>query len=190
MFISFEGIDGSGKTTQAHLLYNHLQHKGKYVITTEPTQGEIGKFVRKEITKRTINPMAIQLLFVADRSSHIEDFIKPKLDQGYTVITDRYLFSTIAYGAASGLDEEWLKAINSRFIKPDITFIFDIDPKIAMQRIESRAAKTATFENLKFLQTTREVYKRLAKEKGCYVIDASKGVETIKDEILSIVEKQ
>ncbi|EQD47845.1 Thymidylate kinase-like protein, partial [mine drainage metagenome] len=101
--------------------------------------------------------------------------------QGYTVITDRYFFSTIAYGKASGLDEDWLREVNGRFIKPDITFVFDIDPKMAITRISARRKDTHYFERLKFLQSTRTVYKRLAKEYDCHVIDGSRDIDTIKD---------
>lgn len=188
MFISFEGIDGSGKTTQARLLYETLRKQRKCLLTREPTQGDIGNFIKKLIKRKKINPMAVQLLFAADRSFHVENLIKPKLKNGYTVITDRYFFSTIAYGKAGGLDEEWLKEVNVRFIRPEITLVFDIDPKIAIERISSRRKDTHYFERLKFLQTTRNVYKRLAKEYGCNMIDGSKDIDTIKEEILSIIK--
>ncbi len=188
MFISFEGIDGSGKTTQAKLLYEHMRRQGKCILTREPTQGDIGNFIKKLIRRKKINPMAVQLLFAADRSFHVENLIKPKLKEGYTVITDRYFFSTVAYGKASGLDEEWLKEVNGNFIKPDITLVFDISPSTAMKRIASRAKGTAYFERLKFLQSTRSAYRKLAREYGCSIIDGSRDIDTIKDEVLSIIK--
>jgi dTMP kinase len=188
MFISFEGIDGSGKTTQARLLYEKLRAERKCLLTREPTQGDIGNFIKKLIKRKKINPMAVQLLFAADRSFHIENLIKPKLKQGYTVITDRYFFSTIAYGKASGLDEGWLKEVNGRFIRPDITIVFDIDPEVAIKRISSRRKDQHYFERLKFLTTTRNVYRKLAKEYHCNVIDGSKDEESIKEEVLSIIK--
>lgn len=188
MFISFEGIDGSGKTTQARILHDTLRQSRKCILTREPTQGDIGNFIKRLIKRKKINPMAVQLLFAADRAFHVENLIKPMLKRNYTVITDRYLFSTIAYGKASGLDEGWLRQINGRFIKPDITLVFDIDPEIAVRRINARSKGTAYFEKLKFLQNTRKIYKKLAKEYGCNVIDGSKDIDTIKEEILSIVK--
>ena len=188
MFISFEGIDGSGKTTQAKLLYETLSRQRKCILTREPTQGDIGNFIKRMIKRKKINPMAVQLLFAADRSFHVENLIKPKLRQGYTVITDRYFFSTIAYGKASGLDEDWLKEVNGRFPKPDMTFVFDMDPRIAIKRISSRKKDHQYFERLKFLQNTRRVFKSLAKEYGSNIIDGSQDVDTIKEEILSIIK--
>jgi dTMP kinase len=188
MFISFEGIDGSGKTTQAKLLYEALSGERKCVLTREPTQGDIGNFIKRMIKAKRINPTAVQLLFAADRSFHTENLIKPKLRQGYTVITDRYSFSTIAYGRASGIDEDWLKEVNGRFLKPDITFVLDINPRTAIKRISSRRKDAQYFERLKFLQATRRVFKKLAKEYNCNIIDGSKDIDTIKEEILSIVK--
>jgi len=188
MFISFEGIDGSGKTTQARLLYEALSKQRKCILTREPTQGDIGNFIKRMIKRKRINPMAVQLLFAADRSFHVENMIKPKLRQGYTVITDRYFFSTIAYGKASGLGEDWLKEVNGRFPKPDITFVFDMDPRTAIKRISSRKKDHQYFERLKFLQKTRRVFRSLAKEYGSNIIDGSKDIDTIKEEILSIVK--
>ncbi|MCL4365596.1 dTMP kinase [Candidatus Marsarchaeota archaeon] len=188
MFISFEGIDGSGKTTQAKLIYDELRKNHKCVLTREPTQGDIGNFVKKLIKRKKINPMAAQLLFAADRSFHLENLIKPKLKSNNIVVTDRYYLSTIAYGKASGLNESWLELVNSRFLKPDITFVFDIDPKVAIRRIESRRKGTAYFEKLKFLKTTRNVYRRLARQHGCYMIDGSQDIETIKELLLLIIK--
>ncbi len=188
MFISFEGIDGSGKTTQARLVYESLRKGRKCILTREPTQGDIGNFLKKLIRRKKINPMAVQLLFAADRSFHIENLIKPRISQGYTVITDRYYFSTIAYGKASGLDEKWLYLVNGRFLKPDMTFIFDIDPKTAMKRIGQRRKNTAYFEQLKFLRNTRSIYRKLAKRHGCYLIDGSQDIETIKELLLLIIK--
>lgn len=188
MFISFEGIDGSGKSTQAKLVYEALRKEGKCILTREPTQGDIGNFIKRLIKRKKINPMAVQLLFAADRSFHVENLIKPKLKEGYTVITDRYFFSTIAYGKASGLDEEWLKKVNGKFLVPDMTFVFDIDPKIAIRRIGLRKKDTAFFEQLKFLQSTRNVYRKLARKHGCYMIDGSQDIDTIKELLLLIIK--
>ena len=187
MFISFEGIDGSGKSTQAKLLFNELSAKQDCVLTREPTQGDIGNFIKKLIKKKKINPMAVQLLFAADRSFHVENLIKPRLKQGAVVITDRYFFSTIAYGKASGLDERWLRDVNDRFIKPDITFVFDIEPKTAMGRVEARGRGKAYFERIRFLEDTRKMYKKLALEYKSNIIDGTKSIDVIKEEVFSIV---
>ncbi len=188
MFISFEGIDGSGKTTQARLVYDVLRKHNKCILTKEPTQGDIGNFVKRLIKRKKINPMAAQLLFAADRSFHLENLIKPALKKGYIVITDRYYLSTIAYGKASGLNEIWLRLVNARFMKPDLTFVFDIDPKVAIRRIGSRRKDTAYFEKLKFLQGTRNMYRKLARRHGCYMIDGSQDTETIKELLLLIIK--
>ncbi|MEM3290521.1 MAG: dTMP kinase, partial [Candidatus Micrarchaeaceae archaeon] len=155
MFIVFEGIDGSGKTTQAKALSAYLASKGiKCFLTKEPTNGPIGRFIRqnaagiagsfvkvnksianKEVDSMLINQFAMQALFVSDRLYHIEQFIKPKLESGYTVISDRYILSTIAYGMAAGISKGWLVALNRGLIEPDVTLLLDISPAVALKRI-------------------------------------------------------
>lgn len=165
MFIVFEGIDGSGKTTQAKLLYKRLManKSAKCILTKEPTSGNIGRSVKALIKKRSINPEAVQLMFMADRAEHaaaIRMWIKEKK----TIVCDRYYFSTIAYGLALGMERKWLENANSIFPKPDITIIIDVIPATALARVHSRKDPKQYFEKVKFLAKVRKEYKSLSKQ--------------------------
>ncbi|MGC8730578.1 MAG: dTMP kinase [Candidatus Micrarchaeia archaeon] len=191
MFIVFEGIDGSGKTTQAKLLYEHMKKNGKVLLTDEPTRSYIGVFVHGILrSKIKIDPLALQLLFTADRAEHVSSFIKPKLEKGYTIISDRYYLSTIVYGSSSGIDAEWLKKANESFVKPDLTFVIDIDPKSAIDRLRNREHDTEYFDEIKFLSVARKKFLELSKaDKSCFIIDGSRSKEEISEEIIKIVER-
>ena len=147
MFVAIEGIDGSGKSTQAALLYSRLKANGKCFLTSEPTERIVGSVIRKFVSqKRKKDPMFLQLLFVADRADHMVNVIMPKLNSKFSVITDRYVCSTISYGVASGLDEKWLMEINRKFMTPDVTILLDVDPRVVMKRIRKRKKARSYFE--------------------------------------------
>src|SRR3989338_2355735 len=114
MFIAFEGLDGSGSSTQAQLLAKRLEKKGKKVLVTkEPTSDNpTGKLIRSVLQHRQkMSPQELQRLFTEDRAEHLKNVIEPALAAGTTVITDRYLFSTLAYGALE-VEWDWLKRLN------------------------------------------------------------------------------
>jgi dTMP kinase len=185
-FIVFEGIDGSGKTTQASLLYSYLLSKGKKVVLTkEPTQGIIGSLIRAALSGEwKTNNATLQLLFSADRAHHIKT-IKPLLRKGYIVISDRYAFSTIAYGTASGLDYKWLVDINSIFLYPDLIFILDISPETGLKRMNLAKKSKEIFEEKKFQTRAREAYLKIASEfENVKVINAERSIEEVKKEII------
>ena len=190
-FIVFEGIDGSGKTTQASLLYSYLLSKGKKVVLTkEPTQSIIGSLIKAALDgELKINNAALQLLFCADRAQHIK-LIMPLLRKGYTVISDRYAFSTIAYGSASGLDYKWLVDINSAFLYPDLIFILDTSADTALKRMNITKRKKSIFEVKNFQTRAREVYLKIASEfENVKVINAERSVEEIRKEIIKQASK-
>ena len=192
MFIAFEGIDGCGKSTQAKLLHSYMEQKGKCLLTDEPTDGLTGALINSILKSQVsvIDPMALQLLFIADRAEHVNGFILPKLSAGYSVITDRYMFSSIAYGAASGVDTEYLMGASSKFRLPDATFVCDVDPDIAMQRLKKRGKDLEYFEKLNFLAKARTAFKSLSKHyANYYLIDSSKSVEEIHSNIIKVVNK-
>ncbi len=188
MFVALEGIDGSGKSTVARLLYESLKGKG-FVLTREPTESRIGIFIKELLKEQELSQDTIQLLFTADRAYHMETFVEPMLKEGHGVITDRYLFSTIAYGYGAGLEVEWIEKLNSRFRIPDLTFLMDLDPETAVQRIGKRNEKGEFFEKLDFLKRVREGYLMLSKRyDGFVIIDASMDERSIRDSILSVIE--
>ena len=194
MFIAFEGLDGSGSSTQSRLLAEKLEVNGHAVfLTKEPTSDSpIGKLIREVLQhKWECSPEGLQLLFSADRAEHLKNKIEPALKSGQIVITDRYFFSTIAYGALAILDMDWLKALSKHFRIPDITFLFKLDPKICIERIQGRGSSFELFENHEKLKAIRETYEKIAQEyPNFYVIDADRSIEEISEEIWNIISNK
>jgi dTMP kinase len=160
-FIVLEGPDGSGTTTHSKLLAEKLRAEGRdVVLTAEPTDSAIGKFIREQLAKKTIDsPSALQLLFCADRAAHIETVIKPALAAGKTVISDRYVISTLIYGEALGLDPEWLLKVNTPFLEPDIMMIALPGFRVCCERIQKRK-QLDVFENTPFQRKIYDLYER------------------------------
>lgn len=183
VFIVFEGIDGSGKSIIIKKLKDKLEaSKKKVIVTAEPTGGKIGKIVADT---ESFTPECEALLFTADRIDHIKK-IQEWISQGYDVLCDRYIGSTLAYQSAAGVDLNWLKAINSKItIKPDVTILMDIDPKISLER--KKGVQFSRFENLDYLKKVREAYLDIANDFKFIKIDANKDLETILKEIMLII---
>lgn len=194
MFITFEGLDGSGSSTQSRILAEKLEANSHAVLLTkEPTSDSpIGKLIREVLQhKWECSPEGLQLLFSADRAEHLKNKIEPALKSGQIVITDRYFFSTIAYGALAVKDMDWLKALSKHFRIPDITFLFKLDPKICMERIQGRGSDFELFENHEKLKAIWETYEKIAEEyPNFHVIDASKSIEEISEEIWKVVSNK
>ncbi len=192
MFLVFEGLDGSGSTTQAALLVKNLQKKGITAFhTSEPSEDTIGLFIRSALQKEwTPAPEALQLLFTADRAHHIANKIDPSLLQGATVVCDRYIWSTLAYGALS-CDQKWLSEINRTFRAADYTFFLDVPVKDCLQRIEKRGKKNELFEEHQKLQKVRDVFLKLqSKDPHSVVLDGTRSIEDLGTEIFDVVEKK
>lgn len=194
LFVSIEGIDGSGKTTQAKMLTEHMERHNATLLTYEPTSKEIGKLLRKFLrTEKGIDNRTIQLLFVADRSEHVSNVINPALKNGINVVCDRYVLSTIAYGTAAKVDEKWLVAINSCFPVPDATILIDIDPKSAIERITNGKRNKDSepyFEKIEFLENVSKKYKSLAKkDKNAYIINGLRDRKEVLEDLKLIVDR-
>lgn len=132
-FIVFEGLDGSGQSTQAGLLKEFLSENGfNAILTKEPTlDSEAGKKIRKILNKEIkVSPSQLQELMVQDRREHLEKVIIPALEEGKIVISDRYFLSTFAFGVSDGLDLEWLIEMNNQFLYPDIIFLLKVKGSI------------------------------------------------------------
>lgn len=188
MFIVMEGIDGSGKSSVVRSLKDYFESKGRKVITTaEPTRGKIGSLVAET---DDLSPEAEALLFTADRACHT-DQIRKWVDDGYVVISDRYFGSTLAYQSSAGMDIGWLKAINSKIIiEPDITFLMDMDPEGALERVCRRGEEKSRFERLDYQKKVRSAYLEIAKEFNFVKIDASRSQEDVFSEVLGIISKK
>lgn len=161
-FIVLEGPDGSGTTTHAALLAERLQKDGRdVVLTAEPTKSPIGQFIRGELKKKSIpSASALQLLFCADRAWHNETVIRPALEQGKTVISDRYVISTLVYGEALGLDPEWLLRVNTPFVEPDVVIVALPRFDICTERVQKRE-QLDVFESTPFQKRIYELYERV-----------------------------
>jgi len=121
-FICLEGLDGCGKTTQAKMLVRNLQKSYNAVYTAEPSRGKIGTFIKKHCLhgKKRVSSVVEALLFAADRFEHIESEILPALKMGKIVVSDRYVYSSLAYQGATGLSLEWINKINEHAIRPNL----------------------------------------------------------------------
>lgn len=200
-FITFEGIDGSGKSTQLRMLASELRYRGFDVLTTlEPGGTPLGRRLRAAFleTEETVSPRAELLLFAADRAQHINFLVKPALSEGKIVISDRYADATFAYqGAGRGFDEKTVnQVINlaTEGLKPDLTLFFDISVEKAILRTKLRDDKEAVknrmdAETAEFYERVRDAYLQLAKKesKRFRVIDANGSIEEIKTKVLEIV---
>jgi len=184
-FITFEGIDGSGKSTVSKLVYEKLKNDGyNVVLTFEPTDSMIGKYVQKCIKTNT-DPYITAFTFIADRIQHC-DRIKKWLEQDKIVLCDRYAESTYAYQGAQ-LEKElkdpikWLKELSkNRILIPDRTYFFEIKPEISLERIKNRD-ELIPFEKINFLEKVHNNYKSLTKDRRFLYLDATKKIERLVD---------
>lgn len=190
-FIVFEGLDGSGLSTQAQLLRDWLLEKGKAVVLTkEQTENAIGGLVKTILKKEwQVSPLALQLLFTADRAHHLASEIEPSLAAGKIVISDRYIFSTLAFGSL-GVELEFLKKINEKFRAPDLTFIIDTKPEECLRRIAASRAHEELFEEKEKFEQVRQNYLSLKDMwPNVHVIDGNRSKEEVFADVKKIVEK-
>jgi dTMP kinase len=160
--IVFEGIDGSGKSTQARRLVSRLRGLGYEVVSLrEPTRGKWGRVIKKLSKKEgSLTPEEELDLFVKDRRENVHKNIKPALAAGKIVVLDRYYFSTIAYQGAKGINPSRIRRLNESFsVKPDLVFILDIDPGRGLHRIRNRKRKDLLFEREAYLARVRGIFR-------------------------------
>ncbi|MEM5853312.1 MAG: dTMP kinase [Candidatus Aenigmatarchaeota archaeon] len=198
IFIAFEGITGSGKKTHIKLITQELLMR-KIPFTTLSFPDFENDIAR--LTKRLqLDAFTLSLLYAADRS-YSQERIKNLLEAGNVVITDRYCYSNFAYQAARGLPLEWLMEVEKFFIKPDIVFLIDVPVEVTMSRIKQLSLEDFTKREIleriekerEILEKTREIFLRLAKENKeakWFVIDATKSIEEVHQEIWSILEPE
>lgn len=172
MFIVIEGIDGTGKSTQAKRLAEHLTSQGKTVILSrEPTDGPWGTLLRNSASTGRLSPEEELETFLKDRRQHVEEKIAPALAAGQTVILDRYYFSTMAYQGARGFDPQEIRRKNEAFAPvPDLLLILDLDVDTAIARIGVRGDTANEFEQRSNLARCREIFLSLKDEPFAKVI--------------------
>ena len=192
MFIVFEWLDWSGSSTQSRLLAKYLISKEKEVTETkEPTDNILWKLARQVLQHKVVlSSDSLQLLFCADRAEHLSSKVLPSLEKWNIVISDRYYFSTIAFWSLNA-DTGWLEQINAKFLKPDIIFLFKLDPKECIKRIQKRWSDIELFEKSQILEKVWKTYDYLyQKHDNCILIDASSSIDQIHSEIVSHIDKK
>lgn len=200
-FITFEGIDGSGKSTQLRMLADVLRERGvDILVTREPGGTPLGRRLRAAFleTEETVAPMAELLSFAADRAQHVEFLIKPSIADGRVVISDRYADATFAYqGAGRGFTKEQVNSVielATGGLKPDLTLFFDITVEEAIRRMAVRPEAHAKRnrmdeETAEFYGRVRESYLGIASREPerFRVIEAGRSVEAIHADVLAMV---
>lgn len=167
MFVVFEGLDGSGTSTQ-------LERIGRWlgcVTTFEPTNGPIGSLIREQLKEVSFSNETMALLFAADRKEHNKQ-IKRWLADNRTVVCDRYIYSSLAYQKALGVNADLLYKINEDFIKPDVLIYFKIDVDICINRIKDRDKDT--FENVGVQTYVKDEYEKVLVNYPHNIVDASR----------------
>jgi dTMP kinase len=207
-FITFEGGDGTGKSTQIRLLERHLVAQGKSCLTTrEPGGTSLGQLLRKillESGDRPISSSTELLLYLADRAQHVHEVIAPAIMQGKIVLSDRYIDSTVAYqGYGRGFEVQLLLALNrvaSQGVTPDFTFLLDCPVELGLSRTIHRRSDSSIAknddrfenENLEFHEKVRRGFLDLARAEPArfYVIDASRSEQEVFAAVKEIVDRR
>ena len=184
--IIFEGIDGTGKSTQVQLLAKALEAQGEVVVTSrEPTDGHFGQKLRASMCEGRLTPEEELALFHDDRKDHVEHLILPALAAGKVVILDRYYFSTMAYQGARGFDPQEIRKENENFAPvPDRVFLLELPVEVALERIGGRDGSGNTFEQEGNLRACDAIFKTLT-DPFVHRVDANRAPEAIHADILA-----
>ncbi len=194
MFITFEGADGCGKSTQLSLLKDYLTKNGfNVLVTREPGAKGLGEKLRDILLNYDgeVSNRCESFLFLADRAQHIDTIVKPAVDNGYVVLCDRHTDSTVAYqGYGRGLDIERINYLNDLAtdgLKPDLTFVFDVDVETSMSRVGSQKDRMES-AGIDFFNKVRQGYLEIAKKEPdrVKVIDSTLSIEKVFEQVLSI----
>jgi len=191
-FIVFEGCDGSGLSTCSRMFADYLRGKGYDVLLTkEATDSVVGSTIKNVFLKgdEKLSPLALQLLFCADRANHLEIDIEPALSQGRIVVCDRYVLSTLAFGSL-GCDLSFLKKVNADFRKPDLIFVIDVPTEVSLERIQRTRGGTELFEKLETLKKVRANYFKLKSYfKNTFIVNNNRPLDEASQEIKKIAGK-
>ena len=200
-FITFEGIDGSGKSTQMRMLASELRLRGHEVVSTrEPGGTPLGTLIRSLVldVEEQVDPLAELLLYAADRAQHVRTLVRPALDSGHVVLSDRYADATVAFqGAGRGFPDELIAEVVSLAtggLKPDLTLIFDLTVDESQRRATHRTHKGRTMDRLDaedaaFHTRVRDAYLKIAhaEPERVRIIDASGSVQETQSQVMRIV---
>ncbi|MGA2767664.1 MAG: dTMP kinase [Candidatus Bathyarchaeia archaeon] len=187
VFICVEGLDGCGKTTQAKLLVRRLRRSYDAVYTAEPSGGRIGMFIKKHClhSDKRSSGVIEALLFAADRFEHVENTVLPALKKGKIVVSDRYVYSSLAYQGATGLDLEWIEKINEHAVRPDLAIFIDVEPETVVQRLKP---KKSVMETLETQRKVRQVYVKFIEKGELVRVDGNKPKREVAGDIAAVVQ--
>lgn len=196
LFITFEGADGCGKTTQIKLLDEYLRSKGfKTLLTREPGAKGLGEKLREILLNYNgeVSPVCESFLFLADRAQHIDCIIKPAIESGVIVLCDRHTDSTVAYqGYGRGLDINRIRELNKiavGSVSPDLTIVFDVDVETSMKRVGKEKDRMES-AGVEFFERVRNGFLEIAKQEPdrVKVIDSTKSIESIHELVSELVK--
>jgi dTMP kinase len=195
-FVVYEGIDGSGTTTQASRLANHLRAQGVPVCeTSEPTRGPFGAVIRQALEGRLeVDERALAVAFAADRYDHLfstDRGIVARLNAGTWVVCDRYVLSSLVYQAANGMTAEWVQSINRYAVPADLTIFIDTPVDECLSRLSARGSIPDRYEREEMLLAVLERYRRATStsdaESPLVVVDGKGSVDDVLDATLELV---
>lgn len=196
-FIVFEGIDGSGKSTQVRCLLSHLEKRGIDVCETREPQNDrpVGALLRSALGGKTeLNEGSIALLFASDRLDHISSML-PMLEEGTSIVCDRYYFSSFAYNDTA-LDSEWIISVNAeamRLLRPDLVIFLDVPSDVSIERLSKRAGVKEIFETPKRQERVRrnylDLFERFRNEENVVIIDGTLDASDVTEKVIEAVDK-
>lgn len=200
MFLTFEGIDGCGKSTQLNFLAEYFRSCGREVVATrEPGGTALAEAIRSYLlhTKQPLSKRAELLLFGAARAQHVEEVIRPALERGAVVLSDRFMDSSVAYqGGGLGLEISFIKQMNAFAIelaRPDLTLVFDVDVATAQHRRRAvRGEDRIEARGLEFQEKVRQGYGQIARDESqrVVIIDATPAPKDVHQTVLSILRER
>jgi len=183
-FIVLDGIDGCGKTVHSKGLCEELRKLNYDVAyTTEPSRFPIGQFIEQKLLREAkVSPQVEALLFAADRFDHLTFDVLPMLRANKIVVSDRYVYSSLAYQGAQGLKLDWIRQVNYFAIKPNLALYLDVPAEIGLARKKGRSV----LENLELERKARQIYVSLVESGELIKVDSSRSLDVVRKEILAL----
>jgi len=183
-FIVLEGIDGCGKTVHSRVLCEELRRLNYDVAyTTEPSRFQIGRFIEQKFLREAkVSPQVEALLFAADRFDHLTFEVLPMLKANKIVVSDRYVYSSLAYQGAQGLKLDWIRQVNYFAIKPSLALYLDVPAEIGLARKRWRSV----LERVELERKVREIYLSLAESGELVKVDSRRSLDVVKKEVLEL----